>query len=279
MSKYEITSVNKVLLPDFQPWTDSWGLMQDNDQGGTTGNGVLFTAHYVYGLYLNDLITSSEKDRLLKVLESCMLPEGILMRTPDNAISWQAHDDYCGFLGAEAMLRPRGDRLLTEKLYEYGTTADILGPDFEENNPKNTKLNKIAYYALKIIGLGKIKYAWNNIRPGRLHVATWLGRRIEMIATMKMSIDKFVNPIAWLYWAYFMLQGYISGFDKISQDGYTTRLHMAKAAQGYGTLTDWVCYLYLKQLKTHYGSLGAVLSDYFGKPHHPIVKLTGISEI
>lgn len=275
MPKYPLSAINTVLLPQFQDWTDKFGLMQDNDQGDSSGNGVLFTAHYVYGLASNNLMTDAEKCRLLSVFDSCVQKVGILMRTPDNGGGYQAHDDLVGLMSAEAMMVPnKEDRHITKTIYEYGKTAKIQGTDPTEPDPKKIALHKWLYPLLKVLGLGHIWYCWNNVNPGTFHVSSWLQRRAEVIATMQMSLNNwYVNPFYWLWWAVTMLTLVYFPGDKSYRDGYTLRFHSAIVCEGFGPISRWICKKVRQAVARDYVDFGQLLSAYFGKPQHPIVAL------
>lgn len=275
MPSYPITEINDVLLPEFQDWTDKYGLMQDNAQQGSTGNGVLFTAHYVFGLYASNLMTDKEKARLLNVFASCVQQAGILMRTPMNEGGYQAHDDLVGLMSAEAMMVPnKADRHITRAIYEYGKSNAIHGIDETESDPKKIEMHKWMYPLLKVLGLGKIWYCWNNLNPGKFHVAGWLQRRMEVMATMQMQQNKwYVNPFYWAYWAVSMIQlvwkpnpGY--------RDGYTLRFHSAVAVQGFGPITNWICKKVRAVVVRDFGGFGECLDAYFTpEKGHPVAKL------
>lgn len=275
MTNYPLAPINTVLLPEFQDWTDKYGLTQDNAQQGTTGNGVLFTAHYVYGLVANGLMTDEEKSRLLSVFDSCVQPAGILMRTPDNGGGYQAHDDLVGLMSAEALMVPnKADRKITKKIYDYGKSANAHGIDPTEPDPKKIAMHKWAYPLLKVLGLGKIWYNWNNVNPGTFHVSAWLQRRAEVIATMQMQQNRFyVNPVYWLWWAITMMSLVMKPNTEY-RDGYTLRFHSALVCESFGPITAWICRKVRKVMVRDFGGFGQVLDAYFTPSKgHPLAQL------
>jgi hypothetical protein len=270
MPDYKLEFINKVSLPEFQEWTDRYGMMQDNDRGETTGNGNLFTAHYAFGLYANDLLTDEEKDRIEGVFLNNYRLHGLLMRSPTAYDSYQAHDDIIGLMSADALINPE-TRDLTKAVYEYGLTY-VNGLDDKEKDPPKIEMNKWAYFALKLLTGNKVRWVWNTVQPGKFHVASWLGRRLEMLATMQMALRLRVNPFCWLYWALSILKNYYFPNWEY-RDGYTLPFHSAIASQGYGPLTDWVCKKARESVRKDYTDFGNLLGHYFAKFHHPIVKL------
>ena len=273
MHHYELKEINTVSLPQFQNWTDEPGMMTDNDSGNSTGNGNLFMAHYVFGLYVNNMLIASEKARITQVYLNNMREPGLLNRLP-GANDWrQAHDDMIGLMGADALMNPnRADRALTRMVYQYGKSVKTIGIDLTETSPQKVKQNTWGYRILKVLGLGNIKWVWNNVKPGLFDGSSWLGRRMEVIATMQMSVNKWlVNPIYYLYWAVSMLLLVYAPGDKSYRDGYTLRFHSALACEGFGPITNWICKKVRTAVARDYQDFGNLLGMYFAKPQHPIV--------
>ena len=267
---YPLSPINTVLLPEFQAWTDEFGLVQDNDQEITTGNGILYTAHYLVGLKEKGLLTVQEQDRVMAVFHSCEVLPGVFKRAPARKDGdYQAHDDPIGIMGAEGKLFPnRKDRLLSQSIFEYGNNIRAEELDSTEQNPSKQAQNKWALWAIKLLQIPR-KYVWNNKNPGKFHVNAWLGLRIDVIATMKLATGKAICPLQWLYWAFYML----SVKKGSSHDSFILRYHMILAAEGYGPLTDMVCKKTRAKIFEVFPDFGQLLSEYFNKPQHPLVKL------
>jgi hypothetical protein len=272
MPNYPLEFINEVALPEFQEWTDKHGMMQDNDQGNTTGNGNLFTAHYVFGLEANGKLTDNERDRLNRVYLNNFRVPGLLMRDPSNGNGWQAHDDIVGMFAADAIINGP-HRFLTKLVYDYGKKVQLDGTDETEPAEDYREKNRKIYKILNIVTFGRVRWVWNNQNPTKFHAASWLQRRMEMMATMQMSLRKWVNPVYWLVWAVTMLMLPIGWVNREYRDGYTLRFHSAIACEGYGPITNWICRRVRKAVARDYGDFGGLLSAYFGKPHHPIVAL------
>lgn len=266
MSNYPLTPINTVQLQQFQAFTDQYGMMQID--GSTSSNGNLFTAHYVYGLISNNIITDTERARINQVYLNNCIQAGLLTRYPGNT-DYEAQDDYTGLLAADVMLNPT-TRPLANAVYAQGKSG-AHGLDPKETSPTIQKENFWAYWLMKII-FWKDIWSWNNVSPGTFSVYTWLGRRLEFIATLQMASKKFVNPFYWVYWFINMWLIYWKA-DKSNLDSYTLRLHMAIACQGYGPLTNWACSKVHQAIARDFGDFGALLGVYFQNPNHPIVAL------
>lgn len=268
MVTYALAFINTVQLPEFQDWTDQYGMILDTFDGGVGGNGNLFTAHYVIGLVLKNIITDAEKARIIQVYLNNFKQPGLLVRAPSKWNDYNAHDDIVGLMGADALLNP-DTRPLTNAVYNYGKNTSCDGID--ETRPNSATLNKILYYVLKVFKLGKVNWVWNTSLPGKFDGGSWLGRRMEVTATMKMSLKKFMWFKQWLYWAISMLSLYLSKPD--AHDAYILRFQMAIAAKGYGFFTDLICGLIRKKVEKDFGDFGQLLGAYFNKPNHPLVAL------
>jgi hypothetical protein len=255
------------LLTQFKPYADKYGMITNNNQGLSTDNGNLFTAHYVYGLVSTNQTNDEEKQRILQVYKNNFLQPGILCRTPQFPGNRQAQDDMYGLMGIEALLSPN-DRSMTASIYEYGAKSasqiDSTEPFFGAQ--------KRAYWAIRILTLGRCRWVWNNIEPGKFDEASWLGRFPAFLAVMQMSLRKFVNPFNWIWWCASSLNSAWYG-DNSDNNGDCLILQGALAAQGYGPLTNWVCGQIHKGIARKYGSAGGLMESYFNDPNHPLVAL------
>ena len=258
--------VSKPILPQFQPYTDKYGMITNNNQGLSTGNGNLFTAHYTYGLGPSFRLNEDERQRLLQVYTNNFSQPGLLCRTPAFPGDRQAQDDLFGLMGAEAILSV--DRVMTRSIYEYGK---ISAKGIDSTEPFQGAQTR-AYWAIRILTFGRCRWVWNNVEPGRFDEASWLGRFPALLAVMQMSLGKMVNPLFWLWWASTALYGAWFG-NSTDNNGDCLMLQGAIAAQGYGWLTDKVCNQIHKGIKRKYGSAGGLMAAYFQDPNHPLVNL------
>lgn len=265
MPTYDKNWINTVQFAEFQPWTDQYGMTLDNDKGDVGGNGCLFTAHYVTGMVFKG-ISSNEKARILKVYQNNFKFPGTLMRAPSKPDDREAHDDYIGMMSADAQLNPPSNRALTRAMFEAGQQP-CDGVD--ETDSDKIALNKTLYGLLKVLFLGKVRCTWNNVLKNKFHVSSWLQRRMEMMATMQMSLRERVNPVYWLWWASTMILWAKTNADP--REGIL-QFHMAKTCYGYGYLTNRVCEMVENKMVAS-GGIGKVIGDYFGNTNHPLVNL------
>ena len=269
---YPLQPINMCLLPQFQTWTDQYGMITNNNQGLSTGNGNLFTSHYVYGLHTTNQLTSKEKTRILNVYGNNFSQSGILCRTPNFPGDRQAQDDIFGLMGAEALISPNL-RALTRSIYEYGKKS---AQGIDSTEPAQGAQMR-AYWAIKILTLGRCRWVWNNIQPGKFDETSWLGRFPCLLAVMQMSLRERVNPFNWIWWTISSLYGAWFG-NSSNNNGDCLAMQGAIAVQGYGPASNWVCKQIHNGIKRKYGNAGVLMADYFDNPQHPLAQLLNNSD-
>lgn len=267
MPNYTLTKQNTCQLPQFQPYTDQYGMITNNPQGNSSDNGNLWLAHYAYGLISTNHITDEEKQRILNVYASNFSQFGLLCRTTQFPGNRQAQDDMYGLIGAEALISP-SHRVLTRSMYEYGK---VSAKGIDSTEPYQGAQTR-AFWAIKILTFGRCRWVWNTTEPGKFSEASWLGRFPAFLAVMQMSLRERVSPFNWLYWAASSLYSAWCGTEK-SNNGDCLMIHGANAAQGYGLLTNFVCNQIHKGIKRKYGSAGGLMAQYFQDIKHPLVAL------
>lgn len=266
MPTYELNTVNTVVLPEFQDWTDEYGLITDTKYGGPSGNGILYTAHYAIGLKAKGLLTSQERDRIVQAIELCFDKPGLCDRSVGKELDYQAHDDYLGLLTLALVLnKPEW----AQQILSYGKDMRCDGIDETETDPKKIRLNKLAYTALKILKFGKVNWVWNNRVYEKFHVSSWLGRRFDVTGTMKIAAGKAINPIHFLYWSAYMF----AVGDKSSHDAWILRYHMAVACEPKGFFSKWIAKKYRAKMVNKFGDFGKLLAEYFNNPANPLPSL------
>lgn len=262
---YELSPINTTLLPQFQAYSDQFGLITDSNQGVPSGNGLLFTGHYLVGLVEKGLITQAEKDRLAATFASCEKAPGLFIRDPIQT-GYEAQDDLIGIMGSESKLVPaKINRVLTQNIYNYGHNSNA-----DELDPTDTSsLSKWALRVLNLIPGMKNRWVYNPVSPGKFSTKAWLGYRRDVVATIKMAAGQGINPFDWLYWAISML----TLTENSGNNAYILAMHSCWAVEGYGWLTDWIVGRVQKKMVAKYGDFGALLGTYFQDQNHPLIKL------
>jgi len=86
--------VNKTqILKEYDQYTDSWGLIQDNNQQDTSGNGIRYTTEALIVFKKYDLLDNTQRQRFITALDRCEIQTSLLMKTPFNSFGYQANDD------------------------------------------------------------------------------------------------------------------------------------------------------------------------------------------
>lgn len=267
---YQLSPINTVVLPEFQVYTDQYGLITDNNQGNSSGNGLLYTAHYVIGLMAKGLMTEAERQRLIAVFAECEKTPGLFVRSPAQT-GYEAQDDIVGIMGAEAKLEGwKSKRTMTDDICNYGetTNADKLDPS------DTTSLSKWVLRLLNVIP-GKNKWVFNPVNPGTFSTSAWLGLHREVIATMWMGSGQSPGLFNWLYWAGSML----TLTKNSDNNAYILAMHSGWAVEGHGWLTNLVVGRVQAKVKAKYGDFGGLLATYFQDQNHPLIKLcSGVLE-
>lgn len=266
MPTYQLKPINTALLPEFQDWIDEYGLNTDVKNGGPSGNGILYTAHYALGLKAKGLLNDAERDRIIAAIELCFDEPGLVDRSVAKELDYQAHDDLLGLLTLAIILnKPEWAR----QVLDYGKNVRCDGVDETETDPEKIRLNNLAYNALRILKFGKVNWVWNNRIPRKFHISSWLGRRFDVTGTMKLAAGKAINPAHFLYWTIYMLT--VKKGD--SDDSWILRFHMAMATEKRGFFTKWVTKRFRKKLEAEFGSFGSLLAEYFNNPANPLPNL------
>ena len=267
--------LTKPLLPEFQAYTDKFGMVQitsDGTQGLTSDNGNLWTAFYTLGLSLKGLMTTDERARLSQVYMNNFKSPGLLVRYPGSP-DFEAQDDYCGMLMADSRLSP-DFRSMADMVYEYGEdTKHCVEVDPREPVAATRKTNSILFTILSILTLGHIKWNYNPVAQDSFSIYSWLGRRMELIAAIQMTARKAVNPIYWLYWAGVMVSNILSKPQVDNSVADVLHYCNAISCAGYGPLTNLICSAFRRSVKRKFGDAGYMFGWSNQNPNHPIVSL------
>ena len=258
------------IYDDYKPYIDHFGLtqphMDNGDYYGMSGNGLLYTSHYILALVDNNALTSQEKIRLLNVYESCKVPDqsGIYNRTPTKVKDLNSWDDIYGILLASKYL---DDGFTARRIYDHGQSI-IAELDTQEINEKKVKQGRIVFNILKLISFNKVKHVWHNVNPLTFNLSAWQGRRPDVIATIRMAAGKPVGLFHWIYWAANLLGAYFQ--DRSSNhNAFILRYTGARAVEGYGFMTDLVIKLFKLRFRKVWGNLAEVKAAYYNNPNHP----------
>ncbi len=259
-------------ISDFQPYTDRFGMIQDKTDGAigvTSGNGNLYTAHYILAASDNSFLDKLTKERLIRMYSANEREPGLMMRAPDNRNGHNAHDDLIGCASASRLI---DDGKLAKRIFDYGNTTfpnkvdESEGPDH-----KKTVLNRKLFPILCTLFKGQIKWCWNNIRPKEFHVTSWLFRRSDVIAVLELVAYKKTSVFRYLFLT--IMMGTILFQNKdTDHNAFILRYHMARAIDGINWYSSLLAGIVRNKVNKEWGSIGNVIGAYYQNEEHPAVK-------
>ena len=225
------------ILDDYTPYTDEYGLIQNNAIGLLTGNGIRYTAEFVLALHIHHALEPIEKTRIALVLDACFRLPGLLNRVP-NANTWQeGPDDYVAMATAGVFLNTNFAGLILN----YG-----------RNNG----------------------FVFNNINPGKFTFSSWLGRQRGLVTHWEFCAGESPGVIGQLFWGGGILLTLISpSQDGFVLSWF--QLIVAKDKNWMTKLIyrlwKW------RLLKKYPNGIGGVLREYYGAMHPSSKWLDNIS--
>ena len=212
-------------------------------------------------------LISDEKTRLSKLLYSCTLQSGLLMRYPDNSGGYEARDNTIAALTMSNYLRLD----FAKEFLDYGRIKGALSVDSKETDAKKRKYNEILFSLLSLFSM-PVKYVYNNIDQRTFHKSSWIGRHLETLCHAHFCANvmpKFYLRVAW------SISVFLGALSK-DQDGKVLMWMLVKVARGKSLLCDLVTKFWIFMLKRQYkGGIGEVLGLYYSSAHfeHPSSKL------
>lgn len=240
------------------------GLIHDST-GGISGNGLLYTAEWVLALSNLSLLSPSNRIKFVGAYNSHMRIEGLMMRTPSNAFGQEGPDDYFGVAAASKVL---DHGTLAKAILEYGKKGATQF-DLTPTERRDIKKEKILFYTLKILGLGRIKYVFNNLDPSLFNARAWLGRFPHLIAHLKFAAG--ITP-TWFEYAYWCL-ALLKKEHAEDYDRWILPYLMTQTAKDRGLIARFVIGIWNKRATKAFGTVDKLFYAYFRDKDHPIIKL------
>lgn len=233
------------LLSEMQNgYLDANGLAEPIE-GSPSNNGLSYTGEYIYLLKVNNELTPELGASLLKSIQACIYPAGLVHRNSDGSGGQESIDDVLGLM-------------LGAKVLNQAGINNTIGRDW-------------LLYGLKHFGF------YTNDTNSSLG-SRWLWRffmsDIGVAFNAMSSVPWYLKPVSGFFNCFTALSIFIScrSKDSISLDDYRLSWAVVKTMQD-----SWVCRLvttgWYERLETTFGVTGMkqVDSDYFGDMH-PFVK-------
>ena len=222
---------------DFLPFTDRFGFITPD--GGTSGNGTLYTAEYIIALIDNcKEIPPEEHDRLVKLYQSCEKQPGLMSRNPESP-DQEAIDDYIGCGTASYYLQDG----LAQRILDYG------------------RKNKV---------FGIIPYHYNNVNPGVWNPKAFIGRQQQIIAHLRFAAGEIPNLFQKIWWCVALILS--AHAPKENQDAYSLAWQLIRVGENKSLLCDLVIKYWRKKQASKGINIASILGSYFNNFDHPLVK-------
>lgn len=166
-----------------QKFKDSIGLLQFEDDGRISQNGVLTTAELMTFYYqllgrdieLHDrLLVLRELDLLNYALNRCIV-NGMLIRHP-TIVEYDSMDNHIAVLAAKHLY---GDESFALEMQRIGKKG-VKYIDETDTDPRTKKFFTLA----KVLGLGRARNCFNNINPKKFCYFGWYGRSPGLLGFM-----------------------------------------------------------------------------------------------
>jgi hypothetical protein len=118
-----------MIVPHFKAWSDSFGMVTDNDKKRSTGNGNSYTASYVLILHRHGRLSENESDRIRKVFHANedQRTTGVLYRTPIKTKEKTSPEEYQGALIVDLYIGTGFARRFLDRLKSDG--GIVRGPE------------------------------------------------------------------------------------------------------------------------------------------------------
>jgi len=228
------------IIKDYLPYKDQYGLVQNNNWGPDnksaigTGNGMRFTAEAVIAHYRASVYDSVVLGRFKRAIELLEREPGLLNRQPRYIVDQDSHDNYIAAISIANIVGSN----LAHRIYDYGK---------------------------------KHWFNYNNVNPGKFTFRSWLGRKLEFRAHLKMAIGKEPNIIEKLYWCIVIFIAAGSKFD--DRDEWVLSWFLIFTARYQHGIMGIVRRYWIKKFKHKVpGGIGKVLSRYYADKGHPSIK-------
>lgn len=243
---------SSVILLDLAKFEDKWGLTQPWEEG-SSGNGILYTAHRVLLLSELGLLTQQEKRRASESLNHCEVENGLIRRSPSNP-DQEGPDDQFGALTISYFT---DGGAFARRWLKYGRTS---GPKF---------LGDRIPFWFSNVSPGEIRYPAHDPKAGNINWSAFMLRFPALIAHAKWAAGETPNPFEQLYWAASLLKRRPKG----DQDGWVMSYHMVAVAGDQNVLTRFCAKIFRRRFFAYYpAGMGELLGDYFKNRFHPLAQ-------
>jgi hypothetical protein len=264
---YNMTANPHGVRQDCSTYFDQYGLMQPGPSV-SSGNGLLFTAEYIMALMFNNELDEEERQRLIKVYNSCELEPGLLMRSPIGAPfnqDQEGPDDYVGAAAASYFLRDS----LAERILKYGNEKGAYKYADEYEEPDRREESRLFWGLKSLGGTLRIDYVYNNIHPEYFTLSSYLGRQISLLCHLKFAAGEIPTETEKWFWCRAVEDG--ADAKKEDHDSWILSWLLVRTMDERDPNCNEVATYWKEKLQqTWPGGIGEVLCAYFQNQDHPL---------
>lgn len=254
----------------FDPaYKDQYGLTTLTP-GNSTQNGVLFSMEQlILGLANNDSAADSRSAGLVSIFQSLeQKAPGLQQRTPDS-FEYDSQDNYSARLAFSLINK---DDQFGQRMYDYSESSksEFIGYDSTSNeSASRLAANKTEYPLARILGLGKIKYCYNQSHPREFCGLGWFQWALGLMALMDYSRRGWTTPLRFIGLTISQMMGMFSSTSNLDARklAYVVWYPLSKRNLYWKILYKIWCW---KLMKDYPEGMKTVYEQYFQDPNNPI---------
>ena len=241
----------------FAKMMDQYGLIQPKE--GMSGNGIRYTAEYLYALHLHGYLTKDDRARYRGIYGRCLRVPGLLMRNPKNEYGQQSIDDTAALIS----IAPIIEMNFAGQWLTYGREKGATRIDPGSKSPR-----WLLRLTVSLLGI-PTPFTFNNITPGHFNLSAFLGRFQQLICHAQFAVGE--RPPMWrkIVWCIAVLMSALKSGKK-DPDAKVMAWYLVRTAKGHSRMCDVVAEIWKWRLQSEFpGGIGEVLGVYFGHNNHP----------
>lgn len=259
------------IVYDFENYKDKYGFYQLEPKQ-TSDNGVLFSTEALICMLADDSIDDVIKTGLLvgiqQTFNKCYNGDSIANQTryPGDT-AYDSMDNYTARLTFTYLLNkriPNYDHFAhAMKVWCFDKAPSVV----DTNDPNSAKTFLLA----KIVGFGKVRYAFNAMHPGQYCFTSWWGRSPALLGLMDIVAD---NRTSWFRNVSLAVGQFLGSFTPTNNlDGRTLSYVSWQVLKDRNRVWKFLYKLWVKKLMKQYpNGMQTVYAQYFSDKNHPIIK-------
>lgn len=264
------TGNSKEFLNDFNDYLNSFGIVDNRPHPHGNGGNSARTMGESF-LAISNFSPVNEKhddivafgNQLANAMEQFEVQPGLTQAHPTGAFGYDSPDNIASHIFVDYMWGTG----FSKRWLAYG---ELGAKEFDEQYEAIKPWHRYLFRALQVIGLGKAKYSYNNVRPGKWNIETFFGRFLHLKCLAKWMAGKkptFLEKLVLTITMY-------TSAKHIGQDEKVLGTFVGLMADMYGgPVLRFLAKRWFKYFRQQYpGGLGEVLGAYYQNSLHPCAK-------